>query len=112
MTDADFILCAWCEVDAVGTRSTAGWLFLENTGDCCCSSSSSSSKDLITNAAVNGQRTLSPLQRDFTSRGCDRRSETRHSHSCSHWQNFSQKFWVITHGQELSQGWSGWSHGW
>lgn len=29
-----------------------------------------------------------------------------------HWQNFSQKFWVMMQGQELSQGCSGWSQGW
>lgn len=29
-----------------------------------------------------------------------------------HWQNFSQKFWVMMQGQVLSQGRSGWSQGW
>lgn len=34
------------------------------------------------------------------------------SHSELHWQNFSQKFWAVTQGQEESQGCLGWSQGW
>lgn len=89
----------------------------------------SSQKPSKTGSSVSGKcghgTSVSPLDGnsedlcDFISSVGKQREETKekgkslgHSHSCSHWQNFSQKFWVITQGHELSQGWSGWSHGW